>query len=63
MEMARRGGDVPDPDDETPDPNRTPLDLFSNFFRDMVGTDLDGEEREVVVTAVTAATSRHEEAH
>ena len=63
VEMARRGGDVPDPDDETPDPNRTPLDLFSNFFRDMIGTDLDGEDREVVVTAITAATSRHEEAH
>ena len=65
VEMARRGGDgdVPDPDDETPDPNRTPLDLFSDFFRDMIGTDLDGEEREIVVTAITAATSRHEEAH
>ncbi len=63
VEMARREGDAPDPGDETPDPNRTPLDLFSDFFRDMIGTDLDGEGREVVVAAITAATSRHEEAH
>ena len=63
VEPARRVGDASDPASETPDPNRTPLDLFSNFYSDMTGTDLDGDEREVVVAAITAAMSRHVEAH
>ena len=37
------------------DPTRSPLDLFADFYKDMTGTDLDDEDRNVVGAAVRSA--------
>jgi exonuclease SbcD len=43
------------------DPSRSPLDLFADFYKDMTGTDLDDEDRQIVATAVRSAISTQKE--
>ena len=46
------------------DPSRSPLDLFTDFYKDMTGTDLDDEDRQIVAAAVRSAiTTQREEVH
>jgi exonuclease SbcD len=46
------------------DPSRSPLDLFTDFYKDMTGTDLDDEDRTVVAAAVRSAiATQKEEVH
>ncbi len=46
------------------DPSRSPLDLFTDFYKDMTGTDLDDEDRQIVAAAVRSAiATQKEEVH
>ena len=46
------------------DPSRSPLDLFTDFYKDMTGTDLDDEDRTIVAAAVRSAiATQKEEVH
>jgi exonuclease SbcD len=45
------------------DTRRSALDLFTDFFKDMTGTDLDEADVQVVATAIRTAETRLEEVH